>query len=141
MNLQKTLKFGILTLALALVVAAAPANAQQVYKATFDLPFEAQVGKVVLEPGNYTLTVEEFAGQRVIRLHGAGEISILALPPARGPVTDKGRLTFVNVNGVYALQKFDNGIFGQTYTFPVYKVKGEQAALNGETTDVVVSTR
>jgi hypothetical protein len=141
MNLQKTLKFGLMTLAIALVVAAVPANAQSVYKATFNLPFEAQVGKAVLEPGNYTLIVEEFAGQRVIRLHGAGELSILALPPEPAPVTNQSRLTFVNVNGVYTLAKFDNGIFGQKYTFPAYKTKGEQAALNGATIDVPVSTR
>jgi hypothetical protein len=36
---------------IALVVTSTPANAQQVYKATFNLPFEAQVGKAVLEPG------------------------------------------------------------------------------------------
>lgn len=42
MNLQRKLKVGLLALAIVLVAAAVPANAQQIYKATFTLPFEAQ---------------------------------------------------------------------------------------------------
>jgi hypothetical protein len=51
MNLQRKLKLGLLALALVLVASAVPANAQQLYRATFTLPFEAQWGSTVIEPG------------------------------------------------------------------------------------------
>ncbi len=70
MNLQRKLKVGLLALAIVLVAAAVPANAQQIYKATFTLPFEAQWGNTVVEPGDYSITVEDALGQKVIRLHG-----------------------------------------------------------------------
>lgn len=142
MNSQRTLKFGLFALAVALFVAAAPAGAQQLYKATFDLPFEAQWGKTVLEQGQYTLVLEQALGQKIIRLHGATELAILAGPSTPEPLGDNGKLTFVNVNGVYLLKKFDAGFLGQSYIFPTYKPKEDRAALDKEApTTVVVGTR
>ena len=67
MNLHKTLSLGVLALA-AVLIAAAPANAQQMIKGTFNLPFEAQIGSTIVEPGQYDITLEESLGQKLVRL-------------------------------------------------------------------------
>ena len=146
MNLQKKLRFGLLAGAAvaALFVTSLPANAQQLYKATFTLPFEAQWGNVVVEPGNYTITLEEALGQKLIRLHGPGDLAMLAAPGEPAPFTDNGSLTFVNVNGVQVLSKFQPGLLGQSFMFAVPKVKADRANGNpkvSETTTVALGTR
>ena len=129
MNFPKTLKFGLFAIAMALMVAAVPAHAQTLYRATFTLPFEAQWGKTVMEPGNYTITVEEALGQKLIRLDGAAKLAIFAGISSPDPVGDNGRLTFVNVNGLYTLKSFTASAIGQAFVFPVHKAKGDQAKL------------
>jgi hypothetical protein len=129
MNLQKKLKFGLLALAVMVAVSAVPANAQQLYRATVTLPFESQWGKTVMEPGQYTITVEDALGQKLIRLHGAAELAILPGISSYEPYGDKGKLVFVNINGVYTLKGFDAGAIGQSFVFPIHRPKGERAQL------------
>ncbi len=144
MNLRKKLGFGLLAFAAAMFVTAIPAHAQQLYRGTFSLPFEAQWSNVVLEPGRYTITVEEApSGFQLIRLHGHGDLTILAATSSQEPVGDNGRLTFVTIDGVYRLSKFEASAIGQSFTFPLHKAKGEKAARTGdapEATAVVLST-
>ena len=49
MNLQSKLKFALLAVAIALVPAAIPASAQQLYKGTFTVPFETKWGNTAME--------------------------------------------------------------------------------------------
>jgi hypothetical protein len=129
MNLQRKLKVGLLALAIVLVTAAVPANAQQLYRATFTLPFEAQLGSTVVEPGDYSITVEDSLGQKIIRLHGGhGDLAIFAGPANSEPYADNGKLVFVNVNGLYTLKAFDAAAIGESFIFPVYKARGERAS-------------
>ena len=127
MNIPKKLRFGLLAVAIALVAVSVPANAQQIYRATFTLPFEAQWGKTVMEPGEYTITVEQALGQKLIRLHGAGEVAVFAGISNTEPVGDNGKLTFVNVNGLYNLKSFSASAIGQAFEFPVHKARGDRA--------------
>lgn len=129
MNLQKMLKLSLLALAIMLVASAVPANAQQIYKATFTLPFEAQWGNTVVEPGEYTVTVEDAPGQKLVRLHGAAELSVFPGLSNWEPYSEKGKLVFVNINGLYTLRTLDAGAIGKAFTFPVHKSKGERAQL------------
>jgi hypothetical protein len=129
MNLQRKLKFGLLALAIMVAVSAVPANAQQLYKATFTLPFEAQWGGTVIEAGQYTITVEEALGQKLIRVHGASDVAVFAGISGYEPLADNGKLVFVNVNGLYTLKAFDAAAIGQSFVFPVHKNKGERAQL------------
>jgi hypothetical protein len=129
MNLQKMLKLSLLALAIMLVFSAVPANAQQIYKANFTLPFVAQWGNTVIEPGDYTITVEEALGQKLIRVHGAAELAVFAGLSSTEPYGEKGKLTFVNVNGLYTLRAFDAAEIGKGFTFPIHKAKGERAQL------------
>jgi hypothetical protein len=129
MNIQRKLKVGLLALAIVLVAAAVPANAQQLYKATFTLPFEAQLGTTVVEPGAYTITVEDTFGLKVLRLHGGqGDLAIFAGPSNSEPYGDNGKLVFVNVNGLYTLKAFDAASIGKSFIFPMYKARGERAS-------------
>jgi len=128
MNLQRKLKVGLLALAIVLMAAAVPANAQQIYKATFTLPFEAQWGNTVVEPGEYTITVEEALGQKVIRLHGHGDLAIFAGPANPEPLADNGKLVFVNVNGLHTLKAFTASAIGESFIFPIQKARGERAS-------------
>lgn len=130
MNLQSKLRFGVLALAIAVVaLTAVPANAQQLYKASFTLPFEAQWGNTVMEPGNYTITIEDAIGQKLIRLHGPAELAIFTGSAYPDKYGDNGKLTFLNVNGVYTLKSFTASAIGRLYEFPVYKTKGVRAQL------------
>ena len=138
MNLQRKLRFGLLAVAFVLVAAAVPANAQQIYKATVELPFESQWGTNVVEPGQYTITVEDLVGVKVVRLHGGAELAIFATSYFGEPYGDNGKLTFISVNGVYTLKAFDAQAIGKVFSFPVYnKVKGERA----QTATVLVASK
>jgi hypothetical protein len=127
MNLQRKLKVGLLALAIVLVASAVPANAQQIYRATFTLPFEAQWGSTMIEPGQYTITVEEALGQKLIRVHGAGDVALFAGISSSEPYGDTSKLVFENVAGVYTLKAFSAAAIGQSFMFPVHKSKGERA--------------
>jgi hypothetical protein len=127
MNLQRKLKLGLLALAIVIVASAVPANAQQLYRATFTLPFEAQWGSTVVEPGQYSITVEEALGQKLIRVHGSQELVMFAGPSSSEPFGDNGKLVFVNVNGLYTLKAFNAAAIGQAFIFPVHKARGERA--------------
>jgi hypothetical protein len=130
MNSLKKLRFGLLAVAaLALVAASVPANAQQVLKATVELPFESQWGNSVVEPGQYKLTVEKIGGQSLIRLEGAVALSVFPGLSNAEPVADNGKLIFININGVNTLQSFKASVIGKEFTFPVHKAKGERAQL------------
>ncbi len=141
MNLNKTLSLGILALAV-VVMAAAPANAQQMIRGTFNLPFEAQIGNTIVEPGAYAITVEETLGQNLIRLHpanGAGDLTFMTGATNRMDHRDDSVLKFVNVDGLRRLKTFESGVLGESYTFPLWKVKGDRSAR--VETSVVVATR
>src|SRR5579863_9367500 len=128
MNLQRKLKLGLLALALVLVASSVPANAQQLYRATFTLPFEAQWGSTIIEPGQYTITVEEALGQKLIRVNGPREqLAIFAGISSSEPYGDNGKLVFVNVDGLYTLKAFSAAAIGKAFVFPVHKSKGERA--------------
>jgi hypothetical protein len=129
MNLQRKLKVGLLALAIVLAAAAVPANAQQLYRATFTLPFEAQWGNTVVEPGEYTITVEEAGGQKLIRLHGDQDLAVFPGLLNSEPYGDNAKLVFVNIDGLYTLKAFNAAAIGKAFTFPVHKAKGERAQI------------
>ncbi|HLK20000.1 MAG TPA: hypothetical protein VKT81_13650 [Bryobacteraceae bacterium] len=129
MNLQKMLKLGLLALAIMLVASAVPANAQQVYKATFTLPFEAQWGSTVIEPGEYTISVEDAPGQQLVRLRGSADLAVFPGLTNWEPYGEKAKLVFVNINGLYTLRSFEASEIGKSFTFPIHKSKGERAQL------------
>jgi hypothetical protein len=144
MYLQKKFGFGLLAVVAGLIASTSPLSAQQVYKATFDLPFAAHWGGTDLEPGAYTVTVEQGLATKVIRVRGEGATALtFAIPSQIDASTEQGRLTFRNVGGTYVIEQFDAGSLGQSFTFAVPKALHGESARGGEKTPdtVVVSTR
>lgn len=144
MKLQKTLSLSILALAVVVLMAAAPANAQQMMKGTFNLPFEAQIGNNIVEPGQYQITVEASLGQKLIRLHpvnGSGDLTFLTGATDRIDQSDNAVLKFVSVNGLERLRTLESGVLGESFTFPLWKIKGEHNARVGTETSIAVAMR
>jgi len=112
---------GATLLAAAVVLTTPSMNAQQAYKGNFHLPFETYWAGTVLEPGDYTVSLEG-GPVSVLKVSGpGGNATILAGPTELTSVSSHGRLTLVNVNGVYALREFDAGSVGKSFSFGVPK--------------------
>jgi len=144
MNLQRKFRFGALGILAGFVLSVVPLSAQEIYKANFELPFAARWNGVVLEQGEYTVTIEQGLAMRLIRIRGEGQNLIrVAGPYKEEPVTEHGHLTFANVGGAYVLQQFDAGALGQSFSFAKPKGLQGQSAHSSELTrdTVVVSTR
>jgi hypothetical protein len=129
MNLQSNLRFALLAVAITLAPATIPANAQQLYKGTFAIPFETKWGNTTMEPGQYTITVEQALGQKLVRVHGPGELAIFGTPSSIDAAGGNGQLTFVSIDGLYTLKTFSAGATGESFMFPVPKAKGNHAQL------------
>lgn len=109
------------TLSAMMLAAAITASAQtQGYRGTFELSTEARVGKVILQPGSYT--VSTLQGAKGIRISGESKsVAILAAGNDLAATNDRPKLVFVESNGVYTLQSFESGAMGQSYEFLVGK--------------------
>jgi len=140
MYLQKKFRFGLLAILAGLIVSTLPLNAQQVYKAKFDLPFAARWGGALLEPGEYTISVEQGLAMRLIVIRGEGGTAVrIAGPYNLEPSAEDDRLTFTNVGGTYVLEQFGSGSLGQSFTFAVPKsLQGQSARGGGRARDTVV---
>lgn len=100
------------------------ASAEQAYRGTFNLPFQTYWGGSVLEPGEYTVSIEAGGteGPGVLHVKGShGTATILAGPVELRDGVGPGRLVLANVNGVYAIQQFDAGAIGKSFSFRVPK--------------------
>jgi hypothetical protein len=109
------------TLSVVMLAASVVASAQsQRYRGTFELPFEARFGNVVLQPGSYTVSTLE--GTRGIRITGDnGNTSILAAGYDLEPGNEKARMILVDAGGTYALQSFEARGMGVALQFLVVK--------------------
>jgi hypothetical protein len=102
------------------VVAAPQARAQRLDLGNFKLPVEAHFGNVVLQPGEYNISRVE--GMSAIRIKGErGTATILATSVDSEPEFDRSRMTLVNINGAFALSRFDSGTLGRRYDFKLDK--------------------
>src|SRR5207253_2321035 len=97
----------------------------QVYRGTVDLPFETHWASAVLQPGLHTITIEVTGnGNHWIQVSGReGRKNILAGAFEPEPQSKHGSLTLVNVNGTYAVRRFDAGLIGTQFAFVVPKIK------------------
>jgi hypothetical protein len=132
---------GAALLAAALGLTTPQANAQQGYKGTFNLPFETYWGGSVLEPGQYTVSLESpTMSMRVLRVTGnGGTATILAGPSEAVEAGSHGRLVLANVNGTYAIQQFDAGALGRSFTFTLPKALRDKAIRAGHSTPATTS--
>ncbi len=135
---------GLSLLALALGAAASPANAQQIYKGTLNLPFAASWGGAVLQPGLHTIVLENgFNGVPLIHISGQGRnMTILAGQAEFKPVSRHSALRLVDAGGTLAVKHLDAGAIGKSFDFLLPKVKSskaERAAAESEKTVTISS--
>jgi hypothetical protein len=125
------------TLSAMLLAAAVTASAQTAgYRGTFELSTEARFGKVILQPGSYT--VSTLQGAKGIRISGENKsVAVLAAGNDINATNNKPKLVFVESNGVYTLQSFESGALGQSYEFLVTKSpRVERASVKPATIEV-----
>jgi len=119
LNMKWTLSAAILAAAIAGTAPQASAQSQN-YRGTFELPFEARFGKVILQPGSYT--VSTLGGAKGIRITGdKGKVSLLAAGDDLKPQTEKTRMVFVDSGGMYALESFESRTMDKALHFLVGK--------------------
>jgi hypothetical protein len=133
---------GAALLAAAFGLTTPQANAQQGYKGTFNLPFETYWGGTVLEPGHYTVSVESpTMSMRVLRVTGdGGTATILTGPSELMDGSSHGRLVLAHLNGTYAIQQFDAGGLGRSFTFTLPKAFHDKAVRAGHTTPAATTS-
>lgn len=143
MYLQKTFRFGLLTVMATLAVSTLPLNAQQLYKGNFDLPFESRWNGTTLEPGRYTVTVEQGLAMKLIRIHGEGRTTVAVVRVSdAAPLAEGSQIIFAHVGGTYAVQRLEAGSLGESFDFDIPKALKAEWARRGEKTQdtVVLST-
>ncbi|HLW77113.1 MAG TPA: hypothetical protein VKS01_09000 [Bryobacteraceae bacterium] len=124
--------------AAACVVTAPQARAETL--GTFTLPVKAHFGGAVLPPGDYT--VARVDGMSALRVTGPGGTATM-LASSAGPEMDRenSKLTLVNVNGVFTLERFDSGALGMRFDFAVPRVQNVERASSGQPSSLEVALK
>ena len=115
----------VLTAALALT--ASHAKAQH---GTFNLPFEAHWGNVVLSPGSYRISVPmQMSSPHMIEISSNGKtVRIPAGFEAPRPQLGHSYLSLVQVNGAYVVREFSSEAYGKVFTFLLPKTLENKVA-------------
>ena len=129
--MMRSLKFlNLLALvALALCFSAGLGKAQEAYKGTFTLPFEAHWAGAVLPAGEYTLSLPSTNAPYMLFVRGEGKsVIILANGWADRQLSDDSKLTVVNVNGTETIANLEAGQVGLTFDYPLPKFHTKRMA-------------
>ena len=134
--------FGAVMLAGALGVLSPLASAQE-YKGKFSLPSETYWGGTVLQPGDYTVWIEDARpGAAVLRVSGNGKIASALIGSVEfRTINGHGRIVLVDVGGMYALREFEAGVLGKSFSFAVPKTiheKVDRAGVPAAVTEIPV---
>lgn len=129
MTISKLHKF-----TLAAIAAVACAGVMQAEEhGSFHLPVEAHWGRVVLEPGDYTI-IQPGASldQTTLRLVGQGKIVFESpLITEFRRYSDSSYLTLTKVDEQYFVTEYKSGVTGKTFTFNMPKETRRQVASRG----------
>jgi len=113
-----------LTLALVtlLGLTAAGASAATITKATFTLPAQAYWNSILLQPGEYTLSLDHsVSGIELVYLRGDSTNAMFMAPAGAEQSSGHSCLRLYDVNGTYVVREFDEGPLGRSYRFGVSK--------------------
>lgn len=114
--------------ALALGLTASQANAQN-SKGTFNLPFQAHWANVVLEPGQYTLSLPTRASNAsILYVTGQGKTIMVLLGTSGTTESERSYLRVENIGQEYVVRELAYGPTGRVITFAVPKSVRNQAA-------------
>ncbi|MDQ6760612.1 MAG: hypothetical protein M3Z32_12225 [Acidobacteriota bacterium] len=137
--------YGLAVLAIAFAAAVSPANAQQLYKGTINLPSETRWGNAVLEPGLHTIVIGgDSNGAPMIHVFEHGkDMRILTgwVEPKSGPAGS--RLRLVRTRGSFQVSRLDVEALGKSFNFVVPKEKrskGEREARSGTSVSISATT-
>jgi hypothetical protein len=135
-NLQKR---SALTLALValLGLTAAGASAQTITKGTFTLPAQAYWNDILLQPGEYTLSLDRgISGAELVSIRGEGFAAMLLAPAGTDESSGHSCLRLDAVNGTYVIRELDAGRLAGSFKFGVSK-KASNRTLRGSATQPV----
>ncbi len=129
MNLRKTHILGLACFAAMLGIAASNAQAQ-VGTGKLNLPFEAKWGKADLKPGQYTIFLPlSTSNVQLIYIYGNGKtMQVMTSTTEVGRPYGRSFLHLVRVGDVYAVNQFDFGAAGKSFSFVTPKISKEAAA-------------
>jgi hypothetical protein len=112
----------LMVAALAVGVTANRAAADEVYKGTFGLQSAVYWGNVLLQPGQYTITLEQGVNSPpVFYLYGEGVRTTFMTSAVRPDSASSDSLKIENINGAYVVRELDAGILGKSFAFAVPK--------------------
>ena len=99
-------------------------------QASFHLPVEAHWGKVVLQPGDYKMSLPDLSiGERTVRLEGDhNTVNELPLVTDVQKSSNKSEIELLRVDGTYFVREFSYGPTGKTFIFSVPKAARQQLA-------------
>lgn len=123
-NLKLLMNVGLLAAAFGLF--AGQAKAQSVYTGKFTLPFEARWGSEVLQPGNYTIALDDSTrapGLLVLRGEGKEAFIVASATDFNSKYSNDSKLILVDNGSGYAVQTLVAGEAGITMSYALPKVK------------------
>ena len=136
MNLQKRFALTLALVAL-LGLTAAGASAQTITKGTFTLPAQAYWNDILLQPGEYTLSLDRgISGAELVSIRGEGFAAMLLAPAGTDESSGHSCLRLDAVNGTYVIRELDAGRLAGSFKFGVSK-KASNRTLRGSATQPV----
>jgi hypothetical protein len=136
MNLQKRFALSLATVAI-LGLTAAGASASTIAKATFTLPAQAYWNSTLLQPGEYTLSVERnLSGIELLHLQGENLYATFVIPVGVEETAGHSCLKMDDFNGTYVIRELDESQIGRSYRFGVSKAV-QNLTLRGATSQPV----
>ena len=136
MNLHKRFALSLALVTL-LGLTAVGASAETITKATFTLPAQAYWIDTLLQPGEYSLSVERgISGPNLIFLRGENLAAIFLAPAGSEETSSHSYLKLDDVNGTYVVRELDAGPIGRTYRFGVSKA-ARNSTLRGAATQPI----
>lgn len=108
---------------LAVGLSTATGKAQEQYKGTFTLPFQAQWGPLTLPAGDYTIDLQSSADSFLV-VRGEGKSAFLLKGAvSTKPLSDYSQLTIVDVDGHEVITSLEAGPIGFAFNYSVRKSK------------------
>lgn len=111
--------------------------------ATFHMPFAAQWGQTVLQPGDYKMTLPEpGTGDTKFLVKGADKaVFELSLVATAQSVSSSSYFKLKEINGRYFVTEFSSGPSGKTFTFSVPKSRHVQQMAKSEDEKILVAAK
>jgi hypothetical protein len=129
-NLQKRFALTMALVAL-LGLTAAGASAQTITKGTFTLPARAYWNDILLQPGEYTLSLDRgISGAELVSIRGEGFAAMLLAPAGTDDSSGHSCLRIDDFNGTYVIRELDAGRLAGSFKFGVSK-KARNLTLRG----------